>query len=534
MKALRRAALSALALFWFAGCEAGGCSGDDDLDDPYCADLVESWPGILGVFVPLTTPDVETIIGQAITESTARGSRSVIAVVDRDGFVLGVFQMTGAPAGPAFPVPATSPPDAAPGVNAAIAKARTGAFLSSNQNAFSSRTAAFIVDSHFPPGVRFTAAGPLFGVQNSNDTGSDILPNANTAPSLPSPNGFSGQPGGLPLYKGGFLVGGIGVSGDVPAADEASAVAGSRGFYAPHEIRACDIFVDGIRLDFALPEFPYSTGATPLAGAGTALTAPTAGAAPPTAPNATFGGVGGELLYPIIDSPLAPVPKLLASDVNQMISQGATAMNSLRAAIRKPLGTRARTTITVVDTAGNVLGAWRPFDNTRFSFDVAVQKARTAVVYSDATITAALGEPIPDLPPGTAMSTRAVGFMAQPFYPPGIDDTVPGPLFGIQDALPGGLGAGIPGLDVTPGNTGDAANGNGITVFPGGLPLYKNGTLVGGIGVSGDGVDQDDYVAYFGAEGFQAPENLRSDNFEVRGIRLPWVKFPRNPSGGVE
>jgi len=37
--------------------------------------------------------------------------------------------------------------------------------------------------------------------------------------------------------------------------------------------------------------------------------------------------------------------------------------------------------------------------------------------------------------------------------------------------------------------------GNGFTIFPGGIPLYKNGILVGAIGVSGDGVDQDDYIA---------------------------------------
>jgi hypothetical protein len=132
------------------------------------------------------------------------------------------------------------------------------------------------------------------------------------------------------------------------------------------------------------------------------------------------------------------------------------------------------------------------------------------------------------------LSTRAIGFMAQPFYPPGIEFHAPGPLFGIQDALPGGLGAGIPGLDVTPGSTVDATNGNGITIFPGGLPLYKAGVLVGGIGVSGDGVDQDDYVASFGSAGFEASPSIRADAFEVRGIRLPWVKFPRNPTGGVQ
>ncbi len=43
---------------------------------------------------------------------------------------------------------------------------------------------------------------------------------------------------------------------------------------------------------------------------------------------------------------------------------------------------------------------------------------------------------------------------------------------------------------------------NGIVTFPGGLPLYKNGVLVGGVGVSGDAVDQDEAVAFGAAEGF--------------------------------
>ncbi|HEX7901061.1 MAG TPA: heme-binding protein [Planctomycetota bacterium] len=540
MRTVRGVVLAALTAFWFSGCEAGGCSGSDDLDEPYCGDLVPAWAGpALPGYAPLTTPEIETIIGQSVEQSTALGALAVTAVVDRDGFVLAVYQMTGAPAGPAFPVPATAAPDAAPGVNAAIAKARTAAFLSSDQNAFSSRTAAFIVDQHFPPGIQFTPGGPLFGVQNSNDTGSDIVrgigPNSVNPSPLPDPNGFSGLAGGVPIYKDRRVVGGVGVSGNVAAADEKAAIAATRGFYPPHDIRACEMFVDGIRLDFARPEFPYVTPTLAFAALpGALVTGITPGAPRPVFPAATFGGVSGELLYSVIDSPLVPVPKLLAADVTRIIGQGAAAANTLRAAIRLPLGTRAKTTIVVVDTAGNVLGAWRPPDNTLFSFDVAAQKARTAAAYSDATSTAALGEPLPGLTPGVALSTRAIGFMAQPFYPPGIEGTLPGPLFGVQDALPGGLGAGIPGLDVTPGAIGDATDGNGITIFPGGLPLYKAGVLVGGVGVSGDGVDQDDFVAFYGAEGFEPPAGLRCDGYEVRGIRLPWVKFPRNPTGGTQ
>jgi hypothetical protein len=62
------------------------------------------------------------------------------------------------------------------------------------------------------------------------------------------------------------------------------------------------------------------------------------------------------------------------------------------------------------------------------------------------------------------------------------------------------------------------------------VPLYKSGVLVGAIGVSGDGVDQDDLIAAAGANGFSPPLAIRSDQFFVRGVRLPFLKFPRSPN----
>ena len=61
------------------------------------------------------------------------------------------------------------------------------------------------------------------------------------------------------------------------------------------------------------------------------------------------------------------------------------------------------------------------------------------------------------------------------------------------------------------------------------MPLYKNGVLVGAVGISGDGVDQDDLIATEGSRGFEAPPERRCDRLEVRGTRLPYVKFPRHP-----
>jgi hypothetical protein len=60
--------------------------------------------------------------------------------------------------------------------------------------------------------------------------------------------------------------------------------------------------------------------------------------------------------------------------------------------------------------------------------------------------------------------------------------------------------------------------------------LYKNGELVGAIGISGDGVDQDDIISGAGGNGFSPAAAIRSDQVFVRGVRLPFLKFPRSPN----
>ena len=71
---------------------------------------------------------------------------------------------------------------------------------------------------------------------------------------------------------------------------------------------------------------------------------------------------------------------------------------------------------------------------------------------------------------------------------------------------------------------------SGIVFFPGSAGLYRNGVLVGGLGVSGDGVDQDDYVTNGGTLGFEAPLAIRADQILDQGVRLPYQKFPRDPT----
>ena len=79
----------------------------------------------------------------------------------------------------------------------------------------------------------------------------------------------------------------------------------------------------------------------------------------------------------------------------------------------------------------------------------------------------------------------------------------------------------------------DSLNQNGVVFFPGssGVYLTVNGkrTIVGGFGVSGDGVDQDDVVTAAGIKGFEPPTELMADQFFVSQVRLPYQKFPRNP-----
>ena len=210
----------------------------------------------------LTQDDVKTIISQAVAQGEASGLRATIAVVDREGNALGVFKMQGAPAStrvgilPGVQTRNSCPLPQGPGLEgvvvpsdfAAISKAGTGAFLSSQGMAFTTRVASFIIQQHFPPGVELQPGGPLFGVQLSQ------LPCGDINPVLPL--GLAGDPGGVPLYKNGGLAGGIGVEGDGtygivtdPRAgdqpvEELVAVAGTRGFEAPAAITGDKIIVN--------------------------------------------------------------------------------------------------------------------------------------------------------------------------------------------------------------------------------------------------------------------------------------------------
>jgi hypothetical protein len=140
-----------------------------------------------------------------------------------------------------------------------------------------------------------------------------------------------------------------------------------------------------------------------------------------------------------------------------------------------------------------------------------------------------------------AFSDRAVGFLHRPFFPDGLNGEPPGPFstgigqwsifnLGLQlDLIKRNLEltlAGVPNLPCT-----SIPNvPNGLQIFAGAVPLYKNGELVGAIGISGDGIDQDDIIAAAGSRGYVAPAEIRADQLVIRGTRLPYVKFPRSPN----
>jgi uncharacterized protein GlcG (DUF336 family) len=273
--------------------------------------------------------------------------------------------------------------------------------------------------------------------------------------------------------------------------------------------------------------------------------------------SATVGGIQGQVsnrFFPFRDSFSSSPNRLTASDVNTIISQAAQQANVTRAAIRQPIGSNARVSISVVDAQGRVLGIFRTEDAPVFGFDVAVQKARSAAFFTRADANAslraagfgtyverALADSIA-LDGRIAFSNRAIGFLHRPFFPDGIMGTPPGPFstpinewsvfnVGLQlDIVKRGIEASllsggtspctpIPGLE------------NGLQIFAGSVPVYKNNEFVGAIGISGDGIDQDDIIAAAGgSRGYGAPAGLRSDQIFVRDVRLPFIKFPRSPN----
>ena len=274
-----------------------------------------------------------------------------------------------------------------------------------------------------------------------------------------------------------------------------------------------------------------------------------------------------------------------ALEAQRILEQAFGVMSKARAQIRKPLDSLAQVTIAVVDTRGVPLGLVRSPDAPVFGIDVALQKARTAAFMSNASAAAQLlGDPSADvrsfvpamrtfladpaaLTGHIAFSARAVGNLARPYFPDGELARPNGPLSrpiakwsvfstGLQTALVlSNLGQHLnfvtgASLVDTPArcsfipDVAPAQNRlqNGVQIFPGAVPIYRGTSLVGAIGVSGDGIDQDDMIAFLGLSNAasilgtlsNAPAASRADTlvFDLgsgASTRLRYVSCPFAP-----
>lgn len=485
-------------------------------------------PGSVLVVPPNTANNVLT---QAEVDSIAKAAAAsvnvplVIAISDRRGQILAVYKKANPPATATANFGIGQPAD-----EVAAALARTAAYFSNDQAPIGSRTVRYLSGIHFPPGVVNSASAPLYGIENTNRGCSlnvTYLPGQSVpvlqllhaaVPGLGIQTGKADvqdsnpdavSPGGVPIFKNGRVAGGIGVAADPilrnsAAIAEYAAVAGTLGNgFVPVVPYPGAVVVGGVTLPF-VSQTTLPAGLSVGAADGSYNLGPTAGSG--AAPE-------GDL----IAEQASTMGGLTLAQVGQIVQNTVATGNLTRAAIRLPVGARARFVIAVADLDGSLLALYRMPDATMFSVDVAVAKSRNVIYFSGNP-----GGDLADVPTGTAVTNRTIGFGAQPLFPEGIDGTQPGPFFPLflnDLANP-----------CTQGSQPATAKKNGIVFFPGSLPLYINGHLVGGLGVSGDGVDQDDYAAAGGAAGFMAPAAIRADQILIRGVRLPYQTFPRNPT----
>ena len=570
------ASLLALAL-------ASGCgSADDGLE----SSVVPVSFAPLAPEDALSLAEVDAIV-QGAAESIG-ASNMAIVVVDRVGNILRVWNRDRASAAGDYDN------------KIAASVARTAAYLSHSQAPLTSRTVQFISTFHFPStfspgfepqaepdalaplrstfGVANTAQGPLWQIDATNrgvahgpfDAGQELPQLENPDGSTPAP-GFTPLPGGIPLYKrtaaaiadpGAFdvgrrLVGAIGVwigsepqgrGVPDPEAAEYAALQGSRTLRtnpgAPFPLETYEfgpvpaegaVYLVGVLLPFSGDQ---ATADAALArhgfGAWDAMG------------NVDAGADGDIDPFLFLGSPrdsTAPTPHqggLLAAEVQALVEETALVARETHAAIRLPSASPTAMVIAVTDGAGEVLALFRMEDATLFSVDIAITKGRNTFHYSSPNSLDADGpraglHPLDGIvPPGTAITCRTLGFLTQPFYPPGIAGTQPGPLFEL--ALENRAQARFDQM----GFAAAGPNQSGLILVPGSAPLYKDGVLVGAIGVSGDGVEQDDYVtlmgirraeARLGGVEFEPSPSIRADNFNFGGVRLPYMKFPQHPGG---
>ena len=304
-------------------------------------------------------------------------------------------------------------------------------FFSNDQAPLSSRTVRFLSGIHFPPGITNTPNAPLYGIENTN-RGCMLSTNFIAGQSVPPARSISGatfglgvatgkvdvndsdasavNPGGVPLFRNGSLVGGIGVAGIAPAVAEyaAYAAATSNGF-GPTPAAPGVVFIGGIALPF-VNQTTLPAGVNAGSFTGGFVVGPSASAGTPPE---------GMLVAPVA----GPLGGLAASDVTTIINNAIATANTTRAVIRLPIGSSARMAIAVADLDGTIIGLYRMADGTVFSIDVAASKARNMVYFNSAARSVA---DLTGVPIGTAVTNRTIGYGAQPFFRPGLMAVPPG------------------------------------------------------------------------------------------------------------
>ncbi len=596
----------------------------------------------------LTTDDVDRLLNRASAATASQDA--IIAIVDRNGRLLGLrveaavdpSLQTGA--GLVFAADgalALARTGAFFGNNQAPLTSRTIQFISQTTmtereiESYPSITdpnstlrgpgfvAPIGIKNHFPPNVMFTPQVDLFAIEHTNrdsimhpgndqikGTADDVLlPSRFNVPTqfIPAGQGLfppesygrlsgiqSGAqsrgigtlPGGIPLYKDGILVGGIGVffPGKTGFASESNSIldakydaskpdrtleaeyiafaaaggSSSAGFsigaingIAPlsgFDLPSGRIDLVGITLDIFGPG--GVRGTEKLVGIGRAI-----GEGINSGANRTVDGANTLLNGLPVPEGWLVTPRdgvgITAAEVQRIIMQGINQAVDTRAAIRLPFNSPTSMVFAVADRQGDIVGLFRMPDATVFSIDVAVAKARNVAYYNNAGLLQPIDQ-IDGAAPGTAITNRSVRYVALPRYPEGIDGRPPGqysilndggvdPNTGLQvgPRLPASAYQSVQGHDAfNPGTNFhdpfNKLNQNGIVFFPGSSGVYRGGLLVGGFGVSGDGVDQDDVVTGQGILGFEAPDPLRIDAVFSRGVRVPYMKFNRNPEGGLK
>jgi uncharacterized protein GlcG (DUF336 family) len=243
---------------------------------------------------------------------------------------------------------------------------------------------------------------------------------------------------------------------------------------------------------------------------------------------------------------------ITAAQVKQMIVDGIAQANLTRSAIRLPLNTTAKMIFAVTDEDGNVVGLYRMPDAPVFSIGVAVAKARNTAYYNNPVELQPVDQ-LPGVAPGVAFTNRTFRFLALPRYPSGAPASAPGFFSILNDGgvdpntglnvgppLPPSAFQSVLGYDAFHPDTNfrdpfNVANQNGVVFFPGSSGVYVptasgGATLIGGLGVSGDGVSEDDVITAASAAGY-GPMNgiIRADQIKFRGVALPYMNFSRNP-----